>query len=86
MAPGRLLKIIDKCQIKFHLDKSEFEEEFLVLPAMKSMLLGKPSFITHDLAICPSRNLLLISQMTYHMNEVKVGEKSKRLKNKKKIK
>ena len=72
MASGRLPKLIGKCRIKFQLDKFEFDDEFLVLPAMNSMILGNPFFKKHEIDICPSRNLLKLPQMTFHMNEIKV--------------
>ena len=77
MASGRLLKIIGKCRTKFQLDKFEFDDDFLVLPAMNSMSLGNPFFKKHDIDICPSRNLLNLPQMTFRKNEIKVGKKRK---------
>ena len=77
MASGRLIKIIGKCRNKFQLDKFEFHNEFLVLPAMNSMILGNPFFKKHDIDVCPTRNLLKLPQMTFHMNNIKVEKKRK---------
>ena len=72
LASGKLLPVNGEVQLKFNLANIEFEEIFLVLPTMNSMVLGNPFFKNHDVGIYPSKNILNFPSISMQVNEIKL--------------
>ena len=71
LASGKRTKIITQITVKFHISDHQFEDSFLVLPNMNSILLGNPFFKKHEIDICPKDNLLKLPDLTLQLNEIR---------------
>ena len=71
VASGRTVKVLAQVDIKFKINEHQFDDVFLILPSMKSVVLGNPFFKKYNIEVSPRENLLKLPDMTYHLNEIK---------------
>ena len=76
MADGTTAKVMRKIRLKFTIGISQFEEYFLVLENLNSMLLGLPLFQKNDILIHPNKGLLYLPETTLSLNHSKNFSKS----------
>ena len=64
VASGRTVKVLAQAVVKIEIIGHQFDEVFLILPSMNSVVLGNPFFKQY-------KNLLGIPVTTYQLNEIK---------------
>ena len=67
VASGRTVKVLAQVDVKFKLNEHHFDDVFLILPSMNSVVLGNPFF-----RISRGENILKLPDMTYRLNEIKI--------------
>ena len=72
VASGRTVKVLAQVDVKFKLNEHQFDDVFLILPSMNSVVLGNPFFKKYNIEISPGENLLKLPDMTYQLNEIKI--------------
>ena len=72
VASGRTVKILAQVDVKFKINEYQFDEVFLILPTMDSVVLGNPFFKKYNIEKSPGENLLKLPDMTYQLNEIKI--------------
>ena len=78
VASGRTVKVLAQIEVKFHVNLHEFQDIFLILPSMNSVVLGNPFFKKYNIEISPADNLLKLPDMTYQLNEIKIPREGRR--------
>ena len=68
VASGRTVKILAQVDVNDH----NFQDSFLILPSMNSVVLGNPFFKKYNIEISPGENLLKRPEMTYQLNEIRI--------------
>ena len=56
VASGRTVKVLAQVDVKFKNDHN-FQDSFLILPSMNSIVLGNPFFKKYNIEISPGENL-----------------------------
>ena len=72
VASGRTVKVLAQVNVKFNINEHQFNDAFLILPSMNSVVLGNPFFKEYNIEIGPGENLLKLPDMTYQINEIKI--------------
>ena len=58
MASGQKIPMDKQAKITFRIRPHSFQDSLLILPTLKSVILGNPSFKKHNITIDPKNNLL----------------------------
>ena len=72
VASGRTVKVLAQVNVKFNINDHQFDDVFLILPSMNSVVLDNPFFKKYNIEISPGENLLKFPDMTYQLNEIKI--------------
>ena len=72
VASGRTVKVLAQVNVKFNINEHQFDDVFLILPSMNSVVLGNPFFKKYNIEISPGENLLKLPDMTYQLNEINI--------------
>ena len=78
LASGRTVKVLAQVDVKFKVNDHNFQDSFLILPSMNSVVLGNPFFKKYNIEISPGENLLKLSEMTYQLNEIRIPKEGRR--------
>ena len=78
VASGRTVKVLAQVDGKFKPNDHNFQDSFLILPSMNSVLLGNPFFKKSKIEISPGENLLKLPEMTYQLNEIRIPMEGRR--------
>ena len=78
VASGRTVKVLAQVNVKFNINELQYDDVFLDIPSMNSVVLGNPFFKKYTIEISPEENLLKVPDMTYQLNEVKVPSHGRR--------
>ena len=78
LASGRTVKVLAQVDVKFKVSDHNFQDSFLILPSMNSVVLGNPFFKKYNIEIGPGENLLKLSEMTYQLNEIRIPKEGRR--------
>lgn len=70
MASGQRVSIDKQAQISFQIGPHQFQDSFLILPTMNSVILGNPFFRKHNITIDPKNNLLHLPNLTVQLNQI----------------
>ena len=71
VASGRNVKVLGQIDVQIKINERRFEDTFLILPSMNSVVLGNPFFRTYSIEISAGENILKLPEMTYELNEIK---------------
>ena len=71
VASGRNLKVLGQIDVQFKINEHKFEDTFLILPSVNSVVLGNPFFRKQSIEISRGDNILKLPEMTYELNEIK---------------
>ena len=77
MACAQKVPIDRQANILFQIGPHFFQDSFSILPTMKSVFLGNPSFKKHNETIDLKNSLLQISDLPVHLNQI-LSEKGKK--------
>ena len=77
MASGRRVPVDKQAKISFQIGPHYFQDSFLILPTMSSVILGNPFFKKHNITIDPKNNLLQLPDLTVQLNQI-LPEKGKK--------
>ena len=77
MASGQRLPVDKQAKVSFQIGLHHFQDSFLILLTMTSVILGNPFFKKHNIKIDPKNNLLQIPDITVQLNQIlpEKGEK-----------
>ena len=64
MASGKSLPVLGEIVLKFFIHDSEFEETFMILPTMNSVILGTLFFSKYPVGMFPGEKLLKFPDIT----------------------
>ena len=78
VASGRTIKVLAQVDVKFKVNDHNFQDSFLILPSMNSVVLGNPFFKKYNIEISPGENLLKLPEMTYQLNEIGIPKEGRR--------
>ena len=78
VASGRTVKVLTQVDVKFKVFDNNFQDSFLILPSMNSVVLGNPFFKKFNIEISPDENLLKLPEMTYQLNEIRIPKDGRR--------
>ena len=78
VASGRTVKVLTQVDVKFKVIDHNFQDSFLILPSMNSVVLGNPFFKKYNIEISPGENLLKLPEMTYQLNEIRIPKEGRR--------
>ena len=78
VASGRTVKVLAQVDVKFKVNDHNFQDSFLILPSMNSVVLGNPFFKKYNIEISPGENLLKLPEMTYQLNEIRIPQEGRR--------
>ena len=78
VASGRTVKVLAQVDVKFEVNDHNFQDSFLILPSMNSVVLGNPFFKKYKIEISPGENLLKQPDMTHQLNEIKFPKEGRR--------
>ena len=78
VASGRTVKVLAQVDVKFRVNDHNFQDTFLILPSMSSVVLGHPFFKKENIEISPGGNLLKLPEMTYQLNEIRTPKEGRR--------
>ena len=79
LASGMNINVIGAAKIKFSFVPRQFEESFIILQQMKSIILGNPFFKEHAIQISPSEGILKFPDMTLQLNEIRTATGTKKI-------
>ena len=77
MASGQRVPVDNQAKISFQIGPHYFQDSFLILPTMNSVILGNPFFKKHNITIDPRNNLLQLPDLTVQLNQI-LPEKGKK--------
>ena len=75
---GRTVKVLAQVDVKFKVNDHNFQDSFLILPSMNSVVLANPFFKKYNIEISPGENLLKLPEMTYQLNEIRIPQERRR--------
>ena len=78
VASGRAVKVLAQVDVKFKVNDHNFQDSFLILPSMNSVVLGNPFYKKYNNEISPGANLLKLQKMTYQLNEIRTPKEGRR--------
>ena len=78
VASGRTVKVLAQVDANFKINDHNFQDSFLTLPSMNSVVLGNPCFKKYNIEISPGENLLKLPEMTYQLNETRIPKEGGR--------
>ena len=78
VASVRTVRVLALVDVKFKVNDHNFQDSFLILPSMNSVVLGNPFFKKYNIEISPGENLLKLPEMTYQLNEIKIPKEARR--------
>ena len=78
VACGRTVKVLAQVDVKFKVNDHNFQDSFLILLSMNSVVLGNPFFKKYNIEISPRENLLKLPEMTYQLNEIRIPKEGRR--------
>ena len=78
VASGRTVKVLAQVDVKFKVNDPNFQDTFLILPSMNSVVLGNPFFKKYINEISPDENLLKLPEMTYQLTEIRIPKEGRR--------
>ena len=70
MASGERVPVDKQAKISFQIGPHFFQDSFLILPTMNSIILGNPFFKKHNITIDPRNNLLQLPDLTVQLNRI----------------
>ena len=70
MASGQRVPADKKAKLSFQIGPHYFQDSFLILPTMNSVILGNPFFKTYNITIDPKNNLLQLADLTVLLNQI----------------
>ena len=73
VASGPFFKVLGQIDVKYKFHEHYFEDTSFILPS-KISVVGNPFFRKHSFDFIPAENLLILSGMTYELNEKNPGE------------
>ena len=77
MASGQRAPVDKQGKISFQIGPHYFQDSFLILPTMNSVILGNPFFKKHNITIDSRNNLLELPDLTVQLNQI-LPEKGKK--------
>ena len=77
MASGQRVPVDKQAKISFEFGTHFFQDSFIILPTMSSVILGNPFFKKHNITIDPRNNLLQLPDLTVQLNQI-LPEKGKK--------
>ena len=77
-ASRRTVKALAQVDVNLKTNEHQFDDVFLLLPSMNSVVLGNPFFKKYNIEINPGENILILSDMNYHLKEIKTPSQSRR--------
>ena len=78
VASGRTVKVSAQVYVKFKINYHKFQDTFLILASMNSIVLGNPFFKKYNIGISPGENLLKLPELTYQLNEIRIPKEGRR--------
>ena len=78
VASGRTVKVLAQVDVKFTVNDHNFQDSFLILPSMNSVVLDNPFFKKYNIEISPGENLLKLPELTYQLNEIRIPKEGRR--------
>ena len=70
MAAAKRVAIEKQAKIRFQIEQHTFQDSFLIMPTMNSIILGNPFFNKHNITIDPKNNLLHLPELTVQFNQI----------------
>ena len=70
MASGQRVPVDKQAKISFQIGPLFFEDSFLILPTMNSVILGDPFFKKHNITTDPKNNLFQLPDLTVQLNQI----------------
>ena len=83
MASGQRVPVDKQAKISFQIGTHYFQDSFLILPTMNSVILGNRFFKKHNITIDPRNNLLQLPGLTVQLNQILPDKGKKRFYSKK---
>ena len=77
MASGQRVPVDKQAKISFQVGLYYFQDSFLILPTMNSVILGNLFFKKHKITIDPKNNFLQLPPLTVQLNQI-LPEKGKK--------
>ena len=78
VASGQTVKVLAQVDVKLKVNDHNFQDSFLILPSMNSVVLGNPFFRKYNIEISPGENLLKLPEITYQLNEIRIPKEVRR--------
>ena len=78
VASGRTVKVLAQVDVKFKVNDHNFQDSFLILPSMNSVVFRNPFFKKYNIEISPGEKLLKLPEMTYQLNEIRIPKEGRR--------
>ena len=78
LASGRTAKVLAQVDVKFKVKDHNFQDSFLKVSSMNSVVLGNRFFKKYNIEISPGENLLKLSELTYQLNEIRIPKEERR--------
>ena len=78
VASGRTVNVLAQMDVNFKVNDHNFQDSFLILPSMNSVVLGNPFFKKYNIEMSPGENLLKLPEMTYQLNEIRIPKEGRR--------
>ena len=78
LASGQRVPVDKQAEISFQIGPHFFQDSFLILPTMNSVILGHPFFKKHNITIDPTNNMLQLPDLTVQLNQILPEEGKKR--------
>ena len=67
MASGQRVPVDEQAKVAFQIGPHHFQDSFLILPTMNSVILGNLFFKKHNITIDPRNNLLQLPDLTVQL-------------------
>ena len=77
MVSGQRVPVAEQAKISFQIGPHYFQDSFLILPTMNSVILANLFFKKHNITIDPTNNLLQLPDLTVQLNQI-LPEKGKK--------
>ena len=79
VASGDNVKVLGQIDVQFRGNELKFEDTFVVLPSMNSVVLGTAFFRKHSIEISPGDNILKLPDKTYELSEIKTPSEGRKM-------
>ena len=77
MASGQRVPVDKQAKISLQIGAHFFQDSFLFLPTMNSVIIGNPFFKKHNITIGPRNNMLQLPDLAVQLNQI-LPEKGKK--------